>query len=418
MNRLILIAMLVLVMPTFLSAQIGWTERNIDSLFFQHAWSVYAIDLDRDNDVDVLGAGSNSIAWWENLGGNPPNFTPHTIADNFDGAQSVFAIDLDKDDDVDVLGAASSADNITWWENLGGNPPNFTPHTIADNFDGAVSVFAIDLDKDDDVDVLGAAANADEITWWENLGGNPPNFTPHTIADNFDYPMFVFAIDLDGDNDVDVLGCAWQTDSVFWWENLGGNPPNFAPHIVDSNTNASSVFVIDLDGDNDVDILGAVQGKDRITWWENDGGSPPNFTPHTIADNFDGAQSVFAIDLDKDDDVDIMGAAYSGGDITWWESDLAGICDSEEASPDAFMFRTTTISRGMTEIVFTLTKATKVDLLVYDAIGRFRTTLISNRFSAGAHSVSVNFNLPSGVYFYNLKTESGRNIMKKFLIIE
>ncbi|NQT35760.1 VCBS repeat-containing protein, partial [bacterium] len=31
-------------------------------------------------------------------------FTEHTIADNFDGAYHVFAIDLDGDGDMDVLG--------------------------------------------------------------------------------------------------------------------------------------------------------------------------------------------------------------------------------------------------------------------------------------------------------------------------
>ena len=43
-------------------------------------------------------------------------FVKHTITNDFDGARSVFATDVDGDGDVDVLGAASTADNITWWE--------------------------------------------------------------------------------------------------------------------------------------------------------------------------------------------------------------------------------------------------------------------------------------------------------------
>ena len=38
----------------------------------------------------------------------------YTIAPTFDSAASVYAIDVDGDGDIDVLGAASIADDITW----------------------------------------------------------------------------------------------------------------------------------------------------------------------------------------------------------------------------------------------------------------------------------------------------------------
>lgn len=36
---------------------------------------------------------------------------------------------------------------------------------------GAISVYAADLDDDGDLDILGAALDDDEIAWWENAGG-------------------------------------------------------------------------------------------------------------------------------------------------------------------------------------------------------------------------------------------------------
>ncbi|NQT34860.1 T9SS type A sorting domain-containing protein, partial [bacterium] len=45
---------------------------------------------------------------------------------------------------------------------------DFTEHTIAGDFDFAISVYAADIDGDGDMDVLGAAAGADDITWWES----------------------------------------------------------------------------------------------------------------------------------------------------------------------------------------------------------------------------------------------------------
>ena len=43
----------------------------------------------------------DKIAWYENDGSQ--NYTEHTIATDADGAYSVFAIDLDGDGDIDVL---------------------------------------------------------------------------------------------------------------------------------------------------------------------------------------------------------------------------------------------------------------------------------------------------------------------------
>ena len=66
MNRLILITMLVLIVPSVLFAQIGWTEYTIDG-DFNGAHSVFAIDLDSDGDIDVLGGAqtADDITWWE-----------------------------------------------------------------------------------------------------------------------------------------------------------------------------------------------------------------------------------------------------------------------------------------------------------------------------------------------------------------
>jgi hypothetical protein len=94
------------------------------------------------------------------------------------------------------------------------------------------------------------------------------------------------------------------------------------------------------------------------------------------------------------------------------------IAEGNSDKPEPFMFRTPTISRNEAQIELVISQATKVDILVYDALGRLCKTLTPNRFSAGTHSLRANFNLPSGIYFYNLKTEWGENITKKFVIVE
>ncbi len=193
---------------------------------------------------------------------------------------------------------------------------------------------------------------------------------------------------------------------------------NWTEHTIAANFDyARSVFAIDLDDDGDVDVLGAAEFADDITWWENDGSE--NFTVHTIDANFNGARSVFAIDLDDDNDVDVLGAAVDADDITWWESDLApGVTERNLVMPKTFRFNASTINKSRTSIEFSLPVATGVDLLIYDVTGRLSETLISQRFSAGNHILNINLELTVGIYFYNLKTTSGEHAIKKFLLIE
>jgi hypothetical protein len=66
-----------------------------------------------------------------------------------------------------------------------------------------------------------------------------------------------------------------------------------------------------------MDVLGAASGADDITWWENDGNE--SFTENTIAGNFNGANSVYATDVDGDGDMDALGSALIDDDITWWQ---------------------------------------------------------------------------------------------------
>jgi hypothetical protein len=314
MNRLVMCMTLILVIPTLLFAQINWTKHNI-STSFDGARNVVAIDIDDDEDVDVLGVAfsGDDIAWWGNNGSSPPGFALHNINTNFDGANSIYAIDLDDDDDIDVLGGALYVDHLVWWENNGSE--SFTAHVLINLVFPSVQM-AIDLDDDGDIDVIGSSNATDSVCWFENDGNE--NFTKHVISSTFDGANSAYAVDIDDDNDLDVIGSAGLAGSIVWWENDGNE--NFTEHVI-TNTfdGANSVFGIDLDDDGDIDALSAARYSDDIAWFENDGNE--NFTQHTIASSFDGAKSVCACDMDNDGDLDVVGAAYTGDEVTWWEND-------------------------------------------------------------------------------------------------
>ena len=294
-------------------------EHTVDG-DFDGACSVFSADIDGDGDMDVLGACSagDDITWWENVGGGGTSWIEHTVDGDFDWAASVFSADIDGDGDMDVLGAAADAYDITWWENNDGTGTTWTKHVVDDYFISAWSVYSADIDGDGDLDVLGASAwGGDRITWWENIGGSGTNWLEHTVDDSVFIAISVFSSDIDGDGDMDVLGASYYHEYISWWENVDGSGNYWTEHTVDSwFASPKSVFSSDIDGDGDMDILGAGSHFDKITWWENVDGTGTNLIAHVL-DSSGKAYSVVSFDIDGDGDMDVLADYY---DITWWEN--------------------------------------------------------------------------------------------------
>ncbi|MCK5115603.1 MAG: T9SS type A sorting domain-containing protein [Candidatus Aegiribacteria sp.] len=291
---------------------------------FKGACSVHSADVNGDGYIDVLGAAylADDITWWENLDGSGTSWTEHTVDGDFNRALSVYSADINGDGYIDVLGAASYADDITWWENVDGSGTSWTEHTVDWDFDGAYSVHSADVNGDGYIDVLGAASYADDITWWENVDGSGTNWTEHTVDGDFDDALSVHSADVNGDGYMDVLGAASYADDITWWENSDTSPGIiWTEHTVDGDFDgAYSVHSADVNGDGYMDVLGAAFTADDITWWENVDGSGTSWTEHTVDGDFDHARSVYSADINGDGYIDILGAASYADDITWWEN--------------------------------------------------------------------------------------------------
>ena len=343
------------------------------------AWSVYAIDVDSDGDVDILSASKddNKIVWYENDGSE--SFTAHTITTSADGAYSVYAIDVDSDGDVDVLSASIRDDKIAWYENDGSE--SFTAHIINTSVDGACSVYATDVDSDGDIDVLSASYLDDTIAWYENDGSE--SFTAHTITTSADYAYSVYAIDVDSDGDVDVLSAPYSDSQIVWYENDGSE--SFTAHIISSVNSPYSVYATDVDSDGDVDVLSASVLDDKIAWYENDGSQ--TFTGHTITTNADGAHSVYAIDVDSDGDVDILSASKDDDKIAWYENDGSQTFTTHNITTSAdgaqSVYAIDIDSDGDIDV---LSASEYDDKIAWYEHRQINETLI---FSEGAHSVTV-----------------------------
>ncbi|MCH7965013.1 MAG: T9SS type A sorting domain-containing protein, partial [Bacteroidetes bacterium] len=397
--------------------KIAWYENHGNESFTPHtitidaldARSVYAVDVDDDGDMDVLSASGDDdkIAWYENDGNE--NFTPHTITTGADFAFSVYAVDVDGDGDMDVLSASILDDKIAWYENDGNE--NFTPHTITTNADGARSVYAIDVDGDGDMDVLSASQWDDKITWFENDGNE--SFTPHTITTGADGAWSVYAMDVDGDGDMDVLSASAIDNKIAWYENDGNE--NFTPHTITTSADgANSVYAVDVDGDGDMDVLSASVGDyyynidSEITWYENDGNE--SFTPHIITTNALGANSVYAVDVDNDGDMDVLSASAIDDKIAWYENlSPVGVESISNEIPIEFNLSQNYPNpfNPSTTIRFSIPEVSFVTIKVFNTLGEEITTLINENIIVGNFEVEFYVTaLPSGIYFYRLQAGS------------
>ncbi len=314
---------LVFIVIQIRAAEIPFPPRNTVTSTFSGAYSVHVDDVDSDGDLDILGAArwDNQILWWENTAGDGSVWTEHTIADPLDEARSVFTADIDRDGDLDVVGAAAgSPDQVAWWENTIGDGSVWVKHNIDSTFDGAVSVYVSDVDRDGDLDVVGAAADDNEVTWFENDNGDGSSWTPHTVDNTFVEPYFVHAGDIDRDGDLDILG-AGQGDKISWFEDINGDSLTWTEHVISDTLAAStSVQAIDIDRDGDLDILGTARDDNKIAWWENVNGDGSLWNESIIDDTFTGVWMAHATDLDRDGDIDILGAAFTGDKVAWWEN--------------------------------------------------------------------------------------------------
>jgi len=262
------------------NANPSWTASDID-INADNAKSVFAADMDNDGDMDILSASvnDNTIAWYENNGAADPTWSASDIATSASGATSVFAADMDNDGDMDILSASQNDHTIAWYENNGAADPTWSASDIATSASGAQSVFAADMDDDGDMDILSASDGDDTIAWYESDGAADPSWTASDIDTNADGAKSVFAADMDNDGDMDILSASMNDHTIAWYENDGAADPSWtASDIATSPISARSVFAADMDGDGDMDIVSASYSDSTIAWYENSGSAIPEFS--------------------------------------------------------------------------------------------------------------------------------------------
>lgn len=277
------------------------------------AYDLFTADVDSDGDLDVLSASlrDNKIAWYENTDGKA-TFGEQQIINLIDGATHVHAADVDSDGDVDILSTSQNDDKISWYENLDGKGEFSDEKTISIEGDRPVSVVTADIDGDGDLDVLAASHEDHKVSWYENVDGLGDFGLQRVISDKVTQANDVVAADVDGDGDLDVVSAAAGANEVAWHENVDGKGTFGLPQVITSDAQwIVSLETADLDGDGDLDVLSTSVGDDKIAWYENSDGRG-DFRQHVLNVVVNNPLSAKVADVDHDGDLDIISASSSG----------------------------------------------------------------------------------------------------------
>jgi len=306
---------------SFVSAGQGFSSRKLMNITADGAKSVFAVDLDRDGDLDVLSISSldGRLLWYENSDGEGA-FGPAQEITTLAGISAVYAGDFDTDGDPDIIISAESNLNMEWYENTaeaeeGEYSSQFLFHDyIASDSDSIRSIIGTDLDRNSTLDLISASDGpAGELALYSG-SGDGDDFSESWLASDFEY-LTTAAGDFDGDGDQDLAaaGMLGLGGMLVWYENIDGEGTLSVKTVSDDFGPITAIAAADLDGDGDLDLVGG--GEDCITcdgdpgflaWFENFDGDG-SFDGDVIAYT-DPVRSLATADVDGDGRSDILAA--------------------------------------------------------------------------------------------------------------
>ncbi len=324
------------------------------------AEDVALVDLNGDGFIDVLAACELAhLIYLENPGDRTQVWKRLKPASTLDRGSfiRVFAGDLNGDGQAEVVGVNKGAQNptgedalrpnpISWFE-ITGDPlddDSWKEHVLT-RVAWPINAPLVDLDRDGDLDIVGASMAERRIFWFENVSDGSIQFVAHRIevpptdgevtgigGFNMDFT------DFNGDGRPDIVvrtkaGVAWleqPAESAEFWQihEIGSIYP-------DSST---GLRLADIDGDGDQDLMtgGYSRGPrdrdgnpplttslGRLSWFENPGNAENAWIRHDISRRYRGMFDAFvARDMDADGDVDFIGTrgnSYPFDGVFWLE---------------------------------------------------------------------------------------------------
>ncbi len=295
-------------------------EKHVVAKPFTRSAGLGLADVDSDGDKDILaGSGVTGFFWFENQGGNPVQWNPRPVDVSIKGCLSVQQADIDQDGVPDLVASSWDDNSVFLYRNAGHQV--WEKKTIDSNCGQVHEIFVLDINGDGLQDVLAAAVMNNEITWYRNPGPGSQTWGKQVITNTFGGSRTVAAGDLDGDGKPEIVGGAFDGDRITIWKNGGGNPITWQGTNLTTNFNgAHRVQIIDLNQDGRLDIIGWAYVGGLLRWWENNGSDFSIWAERNIDSQLGTSCVGEAKDIDLDGDLDVVSTGFTSNQVIWYEN--------------------------------------------------------------------------------------------------
>ncbi|MAM27705.1 MAG: hypothetical protein CMC13_01685 [Flavobacteriaceae bacterium] len=369
------------------------------------------VDSDGDDDIVFLVNNPREIRWIENLDGQGNYGNEHLIV-SIDYIQSFSMIDFDNDSDLDVIATLTNTftGRLSWFENTDGLGTFSSEQVLLTDDAEYLNPILEDLDNDGDIDILTSLEShaPSKIVWYENSGNLSFNIEHEILTFQFLVSDFTSVVDLqfvDIDNDgmKDVFFETYHDDAgstTGWLKNMGGTG-EFAEAQNITFYNGQRRFY-DLDNDGDNDMLGIYRQTDLLFWVENTNASGSFDIIRTISDEVDFPRDTQAADFDGDGLLDVVVASLGDNTVVWFKN--TGILDVVEN----VAFSINMYPNPTSSIVYLNTNEPLASIVMHNVLG----TKIKSFPATSQFDISE---VPSGLYFFKIKTVSGMVSTQKII---
>ncbi|MDH3892220.1 MAG: VCBS repeat-containing protein [candidate division Zixibacteria bacterium] len=278
---------------------------------------VVAVDLDGDGDRDLATADftSNYFTVLLNDGDGAFAYRQHYyLGFLISGSTDICAADLDDDGDIDLaISRMYDPSTVAVLINHGDATFETPVHYDVDN--GARGIFAADLDGDLDKDIVTTSFTFNTVSVLKNNGDG----TFQTAVDfsagpgEVDGAEDVVAGDLDGDLDLDLAVANSTTGDVYVLLN-NGDASFSAPLAYAALGDPRDMRIADLDADGDRDLAMSIAASDEVSLLLNNGDG--TFAAAVLYPVGDSPQALFVGDLNRDGYNDLMTANFHATDVS------------------------------------------------------------------------------------------------------
>ncbi len=295
---------------------------------FSNSFLDYSMDVNQDGWIDLIRIGypGQEVVWYENPRNEKRLWAMHKIYDHA-GNESPALVDIDGDGRPDILCNDPVEKKMIWLKSPSVKGDTiWRKYIISNNPELATNMYThglgwSDMNRDGRPDVI--------ITkgWWESPKDVTQSDWVFHPADLGEDCSQMYAMDLNGDGDVDILSASAHNYGIWWHEQIKDG----AGHIVFKQHEISKAFsethalaLADINGDGYPDLITGKRyyahlGRDPgahepsvLYWFEYRPGKSPEWLPHLIDDNSGVGLVVVVKDMNQDGLPDIIVANKKG----------------------------------------------------------------------------------------------------------